>query len=672
MILIVAFFLAIPKEANGEVYTDFTGTDLQYFLVYTLQNNARERVHLLKIEQDLINLIKDEERQSHKFPPMSSYHRMFVHRVAAFFGLEHNIDEAGSSVIVIKQKGVTRIPDIRFRDHIKSVTHSLDEPKKLILKRDTASFDDFKQPMDRRANSLSNYADLRKCKSFEEREEQYVKIRARIFNQKTGLEEPAESSQDAASTPARDLDTSSPFISETNEVNDTATDADPQPSSSNNESISAEIKGDDLNELEKSGDIEEDAKESADTKKKATRTPEVTSKCSVQSNCPKTDEPITSHASFSDYRQSSSNDRYRSANGSYKKPHPKLSHSGDNQVSSVSSSTSIMPYSNDVNNQLRAYAPPFPYVDYGHPWFTTLPPMAPAPETIPGNNATAFYGPTTPYIATNLDFYAGQLGKPMIKCTFQIHFFLYNRFKLISFANHSHLHFFFAADNRADKCKNQAYVSPATGAYFPYFSPEMQINVKTTSATNGSGYSLPAQMASMCLSANPTNPSSSNGSAAPSQAAATGGYVMPDQIGSSAIPFYYLPTAYPTTITPNGNAMPAELMYSNMLGYHHHHHHHHAHPAHHHHLPQIMGTTPSAQIIMIPGIGSNATAAASATVSSMNSFGGFKPMLTGASSSSASTIPIDSYVKFNPYATFQSMQANTSHSAITSLRSPVS
>lgn len=39
-------------------------------------------------------------QERHKFPQMSSYHRMLVHRVAAFFGLEHNVDESGKAVIV--------------------------------------------------------------------------------------------------------------------------------------------------------------------------------------------------------------------------------------------------------------------------------------------------------------------------------------------------------------------------------------------------------------------------------------------------------------------------------------------------------------------------------------------------------------------------------------------
>lgn len=31
---------------------------------------------------------------------MSSYHRMLVHRVAAYFGMEHNVDQTGKSVII--------------------------------------------------------------------------------------------------------------------------------------------------------------------------------------------------------------------------------------------------------------------------------------------------------------------------------------------------------------------------------------------------------------------------------------------------------------------------------------------------------------------------------------------------------------------------------------------
>jgi hypothetical protein len=51
---------------------------------------------LLRIEQDMIALVRDTKRTCHRFPAMSSYHRMLVHQVAAYFGMEHNVDQSGT------------------------------------------------------------------------------------------------------------------------------------------------------------------------------------------------------------------------------------------------------------------------------------------------------------------------------------------------------------------------------------------------------------------------------------------------------------------------------------------------------------------------------------------------------------------------------------------------
>ena len=72
---------------------------------------------------------------------MSSYQRMLVHRCAAYFGLEHNVDQVGTSVIVNKTRN-TRLPESRFRDHCCDDFLSTDEPKRSILRRDLSSFDD--------------------------------------------------------------------------------------------------------------------------------------------------------------------------------------------------------------------------------------------------------------------------------------------------------------------------------------------------------------------------------------------------------------------------------------------------------------------------------------------------------------------------------------------------
>ncbi|XP_064643402.1 cAMP-regulated phosphoprotein 21-like isoform X2 [Lineus longissimus] len=168
----------LSRDSSVELYTDSTGTDLEEFIKMTLNKNPKDRVMLLRLEQELTNFIKDPKRDLHKFQSMTSYHRMIVHRVAAFFGLEHNVDQTGKAVVVNKATS-TRIPDFKFREHIRD-EGSQDEPKKLILKREGASFDEGKEG---RSPDRQSSFDGKKQKSFEEREEEYEKARARIFCQ---------------------------------------------------------------------------------------------------------------------------------------------------------------------------------------------------------------------------------------------------------------------------------------------------------------------------------------------------------------------------------------------------------------------------------------------------------------------------------------------------------
>uniref|UniRef100_A0A8C3K4H4 cAMP regulated phosphoprotein 21 n=1 Tax=Calidris pygmaea TaxID=425635 RepID=A0A8C3K4H4_9CHAR len=91
----------LSKDCSQE-YTDSTGIDLHEFLINTLKNNPRDRMILLKMEQEIIDFISDNNNHYKKFPQMSSYQRMLVHRVAAYFGMDHNVDQTGKSVIINK------------------------------------------------------------------------------------------------------------------------------------------------------------------------------------------------------------------------------------------------------------------------------------------------------------------------------------------------------------------------------------------------------------------------------------------------------------------------------------------------------------------------------------------------------------------------------------------
>ncbi|MEQ2276837.1 R3H domain-containing protein 1 [Xenotaenia resolanae] len=124
---------------SSQDYTDSTGIDLHEFLVNTLKSNPRDRIMLLKLEQDILDFISNNESQKRKFPPMTSYHRMLLHRVAAYFGMDHNVDPSGKSVVINKTIN-TRIPDQKFSEHIKD-DRADDFQKRYILKRDNASFD---------------------------------------------------------------------------------------------------------------------------------------------------------------------------------------------------------------------------------------------------------------------------------------------------------------------------------------------------------------------------------------------------------------------------------------------------------------------------------------------------------------------------------------------------
>ncbi|XP_030596789.1 cAMP-regulated phosphoprotein 21 isoform X2 [Archocentrus centrarchus] len=160
---------SLSKESSVE-YTDSTGIDLHQFIIDTLNSNPRDRMMLLKLEQDMIDFITSNSPFK-KFPHMSSYHRMLVHRVAAYFGMEHNVDQTGKSVI-INQTSSTRIPEQRFVDKVhKDKTEEIQQWK-IILKRDNSSDDQ------KRLHPLRE----KQSKSVEERAEEYQRARERIFN----------------------------------------------------------------------------------------------------------------------------------------------------------------------------------------------------------------------------------------------------------------------------------------------------------------------------------------------------------------------------------------------------------------------------------------------------------------------------------------------------------
>ncbi|XP_065053581.1 cAMP-regulated phosphoprotein 21-like isoform X3 [Rhopilema esculentum] len=163
-------------------YKDSSGIDLHEFIVKTLRENPRDRLMLLKLEKDFINFIKDDTRIVHKYQQMTSYHRMLVHRVAAYFGLDHNVDSTGKCVMVNKNAS-TRIPECSFQMYCSREysDEELSQYPRAILKRANSVEDCATPPRPRSPQSTSKSLEDKKSRSIEEREHDYEKARARIF-----------------------------------------------------------------------------------------------------------------------------------------------------------------------------------------------------------------------------------------------------------------------------------------------------------------------------------------------------------------------------------------------------------------------------------------------------------------------------------------------------------
>lgn len=61
-------------------------------------DNSRERVNVLKYEDRIVQFMKTGSKQL-DFPPLSSYHRLIIHRLAQRFGLDHTAIDSNAAAL---------------------------------------------------------------------------------------------------------------------------------------------------------------------------------------------------------------------------------------------------------------------------------------------------------------------------------------------------------------------------------------------------------------------------------------------------------------------------------------------------------------------------------------------------------------------------------------------
>lgn len=224
---------SLSRGSSTELYTDSSGINLQEFFTETLKQ-VKSRSFLLSTEKEMLAFVQDVKLNYYTFEPHTSYHRMLIHRVAAFFGLDHNIDKRTDCITVNKTPN-TRIPDFKFESVLPPKTsgskigmtasdsisddHQL-EPKKLLRRKDgdekSQSLD--KSP-DRRSNNNNNnnsngQPDKNgRSKSYEERQVRYEHARSRIFNSEMSTSSEVEPGSLCNTANSSGIDVSCPGLS---------------------------------------------------------------------------------------------------------------------------------------------------------------------------------------------------------------------------------------------------------------------------------------------------------------------------------------------------------------------------------------------------------------------------------------------------------------------------
>lgn len=204
----------VPLEGLEEGLYDLAdpSVNLHEFIVDCL-STPKDRLFLLHLEKDLIEFIEDDSRDLMEFPSMTSYHRMLLHRVAAYFGLEHNVNPSGQSVIISKAIS-TRLPKMRFVDLLPSgLSREETASPKLILKRNTVPEVPEVETTQPAVKPTHGSDSMKKSKTMAEREAEYERARARIFSQPTLV---GEQTVNSSNTETKDL--SSLNVTECDEV----------------------------------------------------------------------------------------------------------------------------------------------------------------------------------------------------------------------------------------------------------------------------------------------------------------------------------------------------------------------------------------------------------------------------------------------------------------------
>ncbi|KAM1671699.1 hypothetical protein EV1_039701 [Malus domestica] len=174
--------LVSSSSDASDKFSEDAVNQVDQFLREALQN-PRERLSILRMEQDVEKFIRDPLQQQLEFQQLpTSYLRLAAHRVAQHYSLQSmvllddNLPDGSGSRIIVRKTPECRLPLIRLADIPLNLPSEDSGVTKVAIKQRP-------QKWSQGGNSVdSNSLKANSAKSVEERKEEYNRARARIFN----------------------------------------------------------------------------------------------------------------------------------------------------------------------------------------------------------------------------------------------------------------------------------------------------------------------------------------------------------------------------------------------------------------------------------------------------------------------------------------------------------
>ncbi|CAN6223260.1 unnamed protein product [Urochloa humidicola] len=173
-----------PQTQGAAAARDDSAAQVDQFLREALEK-PRERISVLRMEQDILKFIRDPRQTQFEFPALpTSYLRLAAHRLAQHYFLQsiaipdNSLPEGtGSRIILRKTSSECRLPAVRLADIPVNLPQeeSSTVTKVAIKQRPQKNFHSLNS-----SSAHSSRDNLQK--SVEERKEEYNRARARIFN----------------------------------------------------------------------------------------------------------------------------------------------------------------------------------------------------------------------------------------------------------------------------------------------------------------------------------------------------------------------------------------------------------------------------------------------------------------------------------------------------------